>query len=146
LTFTLGEQEVSEIDQTKVLEIEGYQPLVNYTDTYIIGTYYETMPSDNGMKKDIDRDRASKGNLAQMYKLWEHLFNNNLVARAEFCPASRGFVTSDGYIRAVLFDKTKWGLEIGVFKEPKVFEHLQEGVPSEAPAVAVKSKNKIKLV
>ena len=35
LSFECGGEEVSEIEQTKVFEIEGYQALQNYTDKYI---------------------------------------------------------------------------------------------------------------
>jgi len=39
LTFWNGDQQVDELEQTKVFEIEGYQPTKNYTDTYVIATY-----------------------------------------------------------------------------------------------------------
>lgn len=58
-----------------------------YTDDYVIAKYYEIFPSDNGMKKDIDRDIAKKVNLSQMRRLWDYLNDNKLVARGEFCPA-----------------------------------------------------------
>ena len=72
---------------------------------------------------------AVRTNLAGMYRLWEKLTKEEVVARGEFCTSSRGFVASDGYIRAICVDNGKWGLEIGVFKEEKIFEHLQEGKP-----------------
>jgi hypothetical protein len=110
----------------------------------VIASYYETYPDDNGMKKDFDRERAKSSNLSQMRKLWEHLDANQLVARGEFCTSSRGFVASDGYLRAVKFGN-KWGIEIGVFKEEKVFEHLNEGLPKEVPQ-EVASRRKLKMV
>ena len=146
LTFWSGDQEVSEVEQTKVFEIEGFQPLENYTDNYVISTYYEIYADDNGMKKDIDRNRAIAANLSQMHKLWEYLDKNKLVARGDFCPASRGFVASDGYIRAIKVNSNKWILEIGMFKEEKVFHHLQEGVPSNVPVPVTHKTKRIKMI
>ena len=134
LKFWLGDEEVSEIEQTKVFSIDGYQDLKNYLDTYIIATYYEIFPDNNGMKKDIDRERAVAANLNGMYQLWDYLNKNQVVARGEFCTSSRGFIASDGYIRAIDMNG-KWGLEIGVFKEGKEFQHLNDGVPQAAPAI-----------
>jgi hypothetical protein len=145
LIFYLGDQEVNEIAQTKVLNIEGFQPISNYTDNYVISAYYEVYPDDNGMKKDIDKQRAIGANLSQMHKLWEYLDKTQQVARGEFCPASKGFIASDGYIRPIKFGN-KWGIEIGVFKEEKVFEHLQEGAPKDVVMVEPKANKRIKLV
>jgi hypothetical protein len=145
LSFWYNDEQVSENQQTKVFEITGYQPLANYTDNYVISAYYEIFPDDNGMKKDFDRERAKSSNLFQMRKLWEYLETNQVVARAEFCTSSRGFVSSDGYMRAVKFGN-HWGLEIGIFKEAKVFEHLQEGIPQEAKAPIETARKKIKMV
>jgi len=146
LAFWYGEEQVTENQQTKVFEVTGYQPIQNYTDNYVIASYYEIFPDDNGMKKDFDRERAQATNLFQMRKLWEHLDSNGLVARGEFCTSSRGFVASDGYLRAVKFGN-KWGLEIGVFKEEKVFEHLNEGLPKEVSAQEVPAgRKKLKMV
>lgn len=142
LTFWFGDEQVSENSMTRVMEIEGYQPVKNYTDNYVISTYYELSPGTNDMKKDIDKERARKGNVYQMRKLWEHLDTNQVVARGEFCPSSRGFMASDGYIRAIRVNGNKWGLEIGVFKEEKVFQHLQEGVPQEAVMATAPTKGK----
>lgn len=146
LTFWADDSvQVEEIGQTKVLEIEGFQAEKNYTDTYVIGTFYEMSPCDNDLKKDIDRDRAKRKNLSQMYKLWKHLKENKLVARGEFCPSTRGFMASDGYIRAIDVDG-KWGLEIGVFKEEKIFTHLNEGEPKDTPAVKKSAGKRMKFV
>jgi hypothetical protein len=146
LTFWFNGEQVTENTQTKVFEISGYQPLKNYTDNYVISAYYEMFPDDNGMKKDFDRERARKSNLFQMRKLWEYLDKEQLVARGEFCTSSRGFVASDGYIRAIKINGNKWGLEIGVFKEEKIFEHLNEGVPAEVKATAPTGRKKLKMV
>ncbi|MHA2046469.1 MAG: hypothetical protein ACW99G_16910 [Candidatus Thorarchaeota archaeon] len=145
LTFLYDGEPVSEITQTKVMQIEGYQDLSNYTDSYVISKFYEVFPSDNGMKKDIDRQLAVRSNLSSMRRLWEYLKNNNKVARGEFCSSSRGFVASDGYIRAVEFGN-KWGLEIGVFKEEKKFAHLNEGVPDASTIPQAQTSKKLKMV
>jgi hypothetical protein len=147
LKFFIGDQEVDEVSQTKVFEIADYQDMCNYTDMYVMSAFYEVFPDDDSMKKDIDRARAEQKNKSGMYKLWKYLMDNNKVARAEFCPASRGFMYSDGYIRPVQIDDTKWGLEIGVFKEQKVFQHLQEGVPQKVEEkVEETTKKKIKMI
>jgi len=138
LKFYYEDEEVEENSQTKVFNIDGFQPLSNYTDSYVISKYYETFPSTNDMKKDFDREKARIVNLQGMKKLWDRLDKNQEVARGEFCTSSRGFVASDGYIRAIKFGN-KWGLEIGIFKEEKIFEHLQEDVP-EVPAEQPKTK------
>lgn len=144
LTFWLNGEQVAEKEMTKVFEIVGYQPETAYTDQYVISAYYEMMPHDNDMKKDFDRDRARVGNLSGMRKLWEHLKSNKVVARGEFNVSSRGFVASDGYIRAIEFGN-KWGLEIGVFSQEKIFEHLQEGIP-QMPQAQVTAIKKLKMV
>jgi len=146
LTFWYGDEQVSENSQTKVFQVSGYQPLANYTDNYVISAYYELSPDDNGMKKDFDRERATQANLFQMRKLWEYLDGKQLVARGEFCTSSRGFIASDGYIRAVKFNGNKWGLEIGVFKEEKIFLHLNEGIPAEAVAPVAQKTKRLKMV
>lgn len=123
-------EEVSEKSETKIFEITSFEPVKKYTDNFIISKYYEVAPSNNGMIKDLDREIAISKNLNGMWKLWEYLTTNNVVARGEFNTSSRGFISSDGYIRAVSIDN-KWGLEIGVFSEEKVFHHLNEGAPKE---------------
>ena len=146
LEFTYEGDPVEENSQTKVLQIDGYQDLVNYTDNYVIDKYYEVYPSNNNMKKDIDRQVAERTNLSHMYKLWEKLTKEQKVARGEFCTSSRGFMASDGYIRAISIEG-KWGLEIGVFKEEKIFEHLNEGAPSQVKtAVQSGLKKRLKMV
>lgn len=125
LKFYHKGEEVRENIQTKVLNIDGYQPESAYTDQYIIANYYELYPSSDNMKNDSDKETARIFNLCGMKKLWEHLYNNKLVARGEMCISSRGFVASDGYLRAIQFGN-HWGLELGIFRECKVFEHLQE--------------------
>jgi hypothetical protein len=146
LSFWYNNEEVKENQQSKIFEITGYQPLTNYTDNYVISAYYEIYPDDNGMKKDFDRERAKNSNLFQMRKLWDYLNENQVVARGEFVTSSRGFVASDGYLRAIKFNGNKWGLEVGVFKEEKIFEHLQEGTPQEIQTPISIGRKKIKMI
>lgn len=145
LKFYYEGQEVTENTQTKVFTISGYQALKNYTDTYVISAYYEMFPHNNDMKKDHDKETARVTNLVGMKKLWDHLRANQLVARGEFCASSKGFVSSDGYLRAVEFGN-KWGLELGVFREEKKFDHLNENIPIVAPAVPVATTRRLKMV
>lgn len=146
LAFWYDDEQVQENTQTKCLQIEGYQPLANYTDQYVIDKFYELYPDDNGMKKDLDREIARKSNLFQMRKLFDYLKANQVVGRGEFCTSSRGFVASDGYVRAVEFGN-KWGIEIGVFKEEKIFQHLNEGIPEKTTiSQAAPGRKKIKMV
>lgn len=144
LKFYCDGQEVSEMQQTKVFEVAGYQPLSNYTDSYVISKYYELSPCDNGMKKDYDRQVARNANLSQMHRLWQYLHDNNVVARGEFITGNKGFVASDGYIRAIQIDG-KWTLEVGIFKEEKIFQHLNEGVPAQV-TIPAKTQRKLKMV
>jgi len=141
LKFYYEDEEVEENSMTKVFNIEGYQPLTAYTDLYVIGKFYELFPSTNDMKKDFDKEKARIVNLTGMKKLFDKLKSEGLVARGEFCASSKGFVQGDAYLRPVQFGN-KWGLEMGVFKEEKVFEHLQEEVPEmpTEPVGGVKKK------
>lgn len=146
LTFYFNGEEVQENQQTKVFGIKDYEPLKKYTDDYVMAAYYELSPDDNGHKKDIDKQVAVQANTFQMRKLWEYLNDNDLVGRAEFCISSRGFIVSDGYVRAVHFNGTKWGIEVGVFKEEKIFTHLQEGLPKEVKIAEKTKAKRLKMV
>ena len=55
LKFFYQGQEVQENTQTKVFQVIGYQPEKNYTDNYVIATYYELFPDTNDMKKPYDQ-------------------------------------------------------------------------------------------
>lgn len=144
LTFWLEDEEVFENEQSKVFDINEFEPLSNYTDRYVIDKFYELTPSNNDTKSDYDRKIAIATNLSNMRRLWEYLSEEKIVGRAEFIVSSRGFVASDGYIRAVEFDD-KWGLEIGVFKERKVFEFLQTQKSFETTS-APTQKKKVKMI
>jgi hypothetical protein len=134
-------EEVGKVEQTKIFNVSAFDKLCHYTDKYAISAYYELFPDDDGMKKDIDKEVAINNNLAKMYKLWEFLDDQGMVARGEFNVSSRGFLASDGYIRAITIEG-KWGLEIGLFKQAKQFNHLNEGKP-EAKQVAAPSAKKV---
>lgn len=144
LKFYYNGEEVTENTQTKVFQIIGYQPLKNYTDTYVIASYYEMYPHNNDMKKDFDKETARITNLHGMKKLWEHLKQTQQVARGEFCAASKGFIASDGYLRAIEVGN-KWGLEMGVFREEKVFEHLHDNIPIDIPHTVAPTR-KLKMI
>ena len=137
-------QEVSPKDQTTIFGIIGYQPVANYTDSYVLSKYYELFPDEDGHKKDNDKDQARRKNLGGMRALWEYLMDNKVVARGEFNVSSSGFLSTDGYIRAISFGN-KWGLEVGVFKEEKIFQHLQEGIPELVTAGAPVGVNRLKI-
>jgi len=137
-------QEVSTKDQTTIFGIIGYQPVANYTDSYVLSKYYELFPDEDGHKKDNDKDQARRKNLGGMRALWEYLMDNKVVARGEFNVSSSGFLSTDGYIRAISFGN-KWGLEVGVFKEEKIFQHLQEGIPELVTASAPVGVNRLKI-
>ncbi len=145
LKFYYQGQEVTENTQTKVFSIAGYQPVKNYTDTYVIATYYEIFPHNNDMKKDFDKETARITNLVGMKRLWDYLKHNQLCARGEFCPSSKGFIASDGYLRAIEIGND-WGLELGVFKEEKKFEHLNENIPIVAPIATAPASKRLKMV
>lgn len=147
IRFYDGEDEVSEVQKTETFEITGYEPVQNYTDRYVIDKFYELFPSNNDAKKDYDRDIAIRANRTQMKKLWDKLMNEGVVGRASFNVSSRGFYESDGYVRAVSIEG-KWGLEVGVFKEQKVFEHLNEvGAEKEvALAPVVRTTKRLKAI
>jgi hypothetical protein len=125
LTAWIEGEEAQEKEITKCFDIQSFDPIVNYTNSFIISKYYEISPSNNGFKSDYDRNLAIQTNLSGMRKLWTYLFENNVVGRSLMCVSSQGFTESDGYIRAIAFDN-KWGLEIGIFSERKNFNNLQE--------------------
>jgi hypothetical protein len=141
LTFWYNNEQVQEKSMTKIFNITSYEPLVNYTDKYIISTYYEVMPHDNDMKKDIDKEQAVSTNIIGMKKLFDYLTENNVVARGEFSASSKGFLTSDAFIRSIKFGN-HWTLELGVFSQEKVFKYLQEGIPS----IVINSKPELKKI
>ncbi len=117
---------LAEFESTTVFDIIKYEPEESYTDRYIVDKYYELAASDEGKKKDIDRKIACDLNRAQMKKLYDHLKQNHVVGKAEFVATTGHYRAGAGYIRAIEFDGGKWTLELGAFKEEKVFKHLNE--------------------
>ena len=130
-------EEVESIDMTTVFEVIAYRPINEYTDRFVVDSFYELYPdngashTNKGKKKvsDYERDQTRVSNLVGMRKLWEKLYNGALVAGGHFNGASGNFKPGMAFIRAVKMPGEKWVLELGVFKEEKVFEHLQEGIP-----------------
>ena len=118
--------ELVEFESTTIFNIVKYEPLADYTDRYIVDKYYELFASDDGKKKDIDRTLAANINRTGMKKLYDYLITNKMVGKAEFITTSGNYRAGAGYIRAITFDGGKWSLEIGAFKEEKVFKHLNE--------------------
>ena len=70
LQFWHDGDEVEENVMTKSFEIVDYQALKDYNDLYVMDKFYEVLPGDNDMKKDIDKERARISNLHGMRKLW----------------------------------------------------------------------------
>jgi hypothetical protein len=116
---------IDSYESTSIFNIKKYEPVTAYTDHYVVDKFYELSPSDDGKKKEIDRRLANDINLTGMKKLWDHLIETNTVAKAEFI-ATAGYRPGAGYIRAIKINGTKWSLELGCFKEMKIFRHLQE--------------------
>ena len=102
--------EIAPLDATNIFEIAKYEPIQNYTNSYIIEKYYEVYATE-------DKD------LLEMKKFWEYLMKHQAVAKAEFIATSGVFNPSAAYIRPIEMDG-KWTLELGVFKEKKEFSHL----------------------
>ena len=138
-------QVVVEKSATTIFEIVGFQPVQTYTDSYVIEQYSELFPDEDGKTKDFDKEIARRKNSVGMRALYEHLQQSKTVARGEFNVSSAGFLSTDGYIRAITFGN-KWGIEIGIFKEEKVFRHLNEGIPVPVSERSEKQPMRIKRV
>jgi hypothetical protein len=134
-------EQLSPYEATTVFDIIKYEPLDFYTDRYVVEKYYELFPSDNGKKKEIDRKIAVDINLQGMKKLWDYLIENQVVAKAEFL-ATAGYRPGAGYIRAIKINGSKWTLELGVFKEEKIYNHIQERDMQPVQVTATKANRK----
>jgi hypothetical protein len=134
--------DLCEFESTTVFDIVKYEPEVNYTDRYIVEKYYELFASDDGKKKDVDREIARNVNRQSMKKIYDHLVANNVVGKAEFVASSGHYRAGAGYIRAITFDGGKWSLELGAFKEEKVFKHLNEPKIEKVQIATKKAKPK----
>lgn len=115
-------------EATTIFDIRKYEPASYYTDHYIVEKYYELFPSDDGKKKELDRKIASDLNRVGMKALYDYLVGNNAVAKAEFISTTGSYRPGAAYIRAITLDNGKWTLEMGVFKQEKIFKYLQEPV------------------
>lgn len=135
LTWKIDEKAVKPIEMTTVFNVKTYRPLSEYNDRFIVERYYELAPSTGasakGKKKvsDKDRDATRISNMVGMRKLWDKLIGEQVVAGGAFNASTGSFKPGMAWIRAIKVNGTKWGLELGVFKEEKIFSHLQEGVP-----------------
>lgn len=137
-------EELEVFDMTTIFSIVKYEPESNYTDRYVVDKYYELFPSDNSKKKDHERDIAINTNRIGMKKLYDHLVKEGVVAKAEFVATSGHYRAGAGYIRPITVDGGKWTLELGTFKEEKVFSHLNEPViQAVAPQQTKKTANKL---
>lgn len=138
ITWKLGEDIVSPIEMTSVFEIKTYRPVDEYVNRFVVDKFYELYADDGASSKkkrsDADKDRTRISNLSGMRKLWDKLIAENMVAGGHFNPASGSFKPGMAFIRAVKVNGCKWGLELGVFKEEKIFSYLQEGVPHAVPS------------
>jgi len=133
---------IDSYESTSIFNILKYEPVTAYTNNYIVDKFYELSPSDDGKKKEIDRRLANDINLTGMKKLWDHLIESNAVAKAEFI-ATAGYRPGAGYIRAIKINGSKWTLELGVFKEEKIFKHLQERDIKPVEIVAKPTKQRV---
>ena len=138
ITWKIGDKVVSPIEMTSVFEVKTYRPVIEFTDRFVIEKYYELSadsgPSKKGKKQipEAERDRIRLSNLMGMRKLWEKLIKEGSVAGGNFNGSSGNFKPGMAFIRAIKVNGNKWGLELGVFKEEKIFEFLQEGTPHAA--------------
>lgn len=133
---------IDSYESTTVFNILKYEPIGFYTDHYVVDKFYELSPSDDGKKKDIDRKLANDINLTGMKKLWDHLIENNVVAKAEFM-ATAGYRPGAGYIRAIKINGTKWTMELGVFRQEKIFSHIQERNIKPVEMIAKPTKRRV---
>ncbi len=135
ITWKIGDEVVSPVEMTSVFEIKSYRPVIEFTDRFVIEKYYELSadmgPSSKGKKKtpESERERIRISNLMGMRKLWEKLIKEGAVAGGNFNGSSGNFKPGMAFVRAIKINGNKWGLELGVFKEEKIFEFLQEGAP-----------------
>jgi len=111
--------------RTEVMEVKSFVPLEYYTDRYIIDAYYQIMPSAGKSKKDYDKNITKRANTIGLKKLWDKLISTEQVAKAEFNMRD-GKLPNYAFIRAVQINGTKWTLEIGRYKQQKLFSWVEE--------------------
>ena len=125
---------------TTVFDILEYRPIQDYTDKFRIDDYQEIF-ADNGASSkkkisDFERDQTELANKVGMRKLWDKLMAEKVVAVGEFCTSTGSTKAGLAFLRPLHFMMAtdtgmveKWGMELGVCKEEKIFNHLYEGMP-----------------
>lgn len=112
-------------EKTEVFEIKTWEPVQNYLDKYQMDTYYQVKPSQGKSKSDFTRKQTYQANTIALKKLWDHMVKNQVVGKSVLNITSSGYLPSVAYLRAVEIDG-KWTFEIAIFKQPKVFEWVEE--------------------
>lgn len=112
--------------KTDTWQIDKFESLSNYLDKYQMEKYYYVSPSQGKSDKDFQRELTKNTNIKQMKKIWDKLHSKELVARGKLFTTSSGFVPSYGYLRAVEPEPGKWALEVGIFKQKKVFGWMED--------------------
>jgi hypothetical protein len=113
-------------DKTEVFEIVKWEPITNFTDKYIVDNYYQVKPSQGKSKKDFQRLACVNANTREMKKVWDYMAKNKVVGRGILNITSAGYLPTIAYLRPVSLDNNKWTLEIGMFKQSKVFTWVEE--------------------
>lgn len=111
--------------RTEVLNIKKFEPLEYYTDRYIIDAYYQLMPSSGKSKKDYDKAMCKRANTLGLKKLWDKLYTEQVVGKAEFNMRDSK-LPNYAFVRAVKINGTKWTLEIGRYKQQKLYSWVEE--------------------
>jgi len=111
--------------RTQCMQIKSFEPLEYYTDRYIIDAYYQLIPGQGKSRKDFDKAMTKRANTMKLKKLWDKLYSTNTVAKAEFNMRD-GKLPNYAFIRAVKINGTKWTLEIGRYKQQKLFSWVEE--------------------
>ena len=134
IVWKLSGKEIEKIKMTKSFSVIAYRPLSHFTDRFIIEKYYEVIPSNDAGENASEREQneVEASNLMGMYKLWKKLTEEKVVAGGHFNASSNTRTPGMAFIRAVTIPQGNhfyWALEMGVFKEEKIFQHLHEGEP-----------------
>lgn len=133
--------EVSQLSKmTTVFDILEYRPIQDYTDKFRIDDYQEIFADDGASSKkktsDYERNQTKMANMVGMRKLWDKLMVEKTVAVGEFCTSTGSTKAGLAFLRPLhMMYATdagmteKWGMELGVCKEEKIFNHLYDGIP-----------------
>jgi hypothetical protein len=130
-----------EYGKTSIYEIKAFEPLINYTDKYIVKGYYGIAPYQGESKKnETDHNRTLRKaknmalNTIGMKKLYDYLTANQVIGRAELNLTSGSTLSTLAYVRPItLDDKGSWALEFGIFKQGKRFPWVGSPVVDETP-------------